>query len=92
MHSKNDNIQIRIIDKADEVTGKRFDSLLSRNQISLEESRKGSDFIFDYVHLFHFKCHIENSILGGSYIDSPDWIKNKKTTINLINKGGFKCL
>ena len=23
---------------------------------------------------------------GGSYIDSPDWIKNKKTTINAINK------
>ena len=22
---------------------------------------------------------------GGSYIDSPDWIKNKKTTINPIN-------
>ena len=22
---------------------------------------------------------------GGSHIDSPDWIKNKKATINLIN-------
>ena len=22
----------------------------------------------------------------GSYIDFPDWIKNKKATINLINK------
>ena len=23
---------------------------------------------------------------GGSYTDSPDWVENKKTIINLINK------
>ena len=28
---------------------------------------------------------------GGSYIDSPDWIKNKKATINPINKKYNKC-
>ena len=27
---------------------------------------------------------------GGSYIDSPDWIKNKKSTINPINKKDIK--
>ena len=27
---------------------------------------------------------------GGSYIDSPDWMKNKKT-INPINKKDKKC-
>ena len=27
----------------------------------------------------------------GSYIDSPDWIKNKKATINSINKKDNKC-
>ena len=27
----------------------------------------------------------------GSYIDSPDWIKNKKATINPINKKDSKC-
>ena len=26
-----------------------------------------------------------------SYIDSPDWIKNKKATINTINKKDNKC-
>ena len=29
---------------------------------------------------------LKNSSHGGSYIDSPDWIKNKKATINPINK------
>ena len=28
---------------------------------------------------------------GGSYIDSPDWIKSKKTGINSINKKDNNC-
>ena len=28
---------------------------------------------------------------GGSNIDSPNWIKNKKSTINSINKKYNKC-
>ena len=34
------------------------------------ESMKSSEFVFDY----------------GWYIDSPDWIKNRKAAINPINK------
>ena len=52
---------------------------------------KGSDFVFDYVHLLYYKCHKINPNRGGSYIDSPDWIKNKTTTINPINKKESKC-
>ena len=47
---------------------------------------KGSEFVFDCVHFLYYKCHTVNRNHGGSYIDSPDWIKNIKTTINLINK------
>ena len=28
---------------------------------------------------------------GGSYIDCPYWIKNKKVTVNHINKKERKC-
>ena len=28
---------------------------------------------------------------SGSYIDSPDWIKNKKAAINPLNKNDNKC-
>ena len=47
---------------------------------------RDSGFLFDYVQLFHYKCHKINLNRGGSDIVSPDWIKNKKTTINPINK------
>ena len=77
MHSKSDNIEIMINDEADEVIKEHFDSLKNRNQSSLE-SIKDSEFVFYYVHLL-------------SDIDSPDWIKNKKATINPINKKDNKC-
>ena len=51
---------------------------------------KGSDFIFDSVQLLYCKCDIVNFKLGGSYIDSPDWIKKKKATMNPKNKDN-KC-
>ena len=38
-----------------------------------------------------YKCYKINSNRSGSYIDSPDWIKNKKVAINPINKKDNKC-
>ena len=52
---------------------------------------KGSQFFFDYVHFLYYNCHKTSTNSGGSYIDSADWIKNKKATINLINKKDNKC-
>ena len=53
---------------------------------------KGSEFVFDYARLFYYKCHKINPSHVGSYIDSPDWIKNKKATINPINKKDNKSI
>ena len=55
------------------------------------ELRKGSKFVFDYVHLLYYKCHKIKPNCGGLYIDSPDSIKNKKATIKTINKKDKKC-
>ena len=41
--------------------------------------------------MLYYKCHKTNQNCGTSYIGSPDWIKNKKTTINPINKKDSKC-
>ena len=79
-----------INDETDEVIKELFDSLKNRYQSNLE-LMKGSEFVFDYVHLLYYKCHKTNPNRGGSYIDSPDWIKDKKATLNLINKTDNKC-
>ena len=46
---------------------------------------KGSDFIFHSVQLMYYKRHKVNFKRGDSCIDSPDWIKRKKTTKNPKN-------
>ena len=74
-----------ISDEADEVIKKLFDSIKNRYQNNLE-SMKGSESVFDYVHLIYYKCHKINPNRGGSYIDSPDWIESKKAAVNFINK------
>ena len=47
---------------------------------------KGSEFIFESNDLLYYSLHKISLNRGGSYIDSPDWLKNKKATINLKNK------
>ena len=52
---------------------------------------RGRDIVLDNGQLLYCKCHKINLNRGESYIDSPDWIKNKKVTINPINKKNNKC-
>ena len=44
---------------------------------------KGSELLVDYVHSLYYKCHKINSNRGGSYIDSPNWVRNKRATVNV---------
>ena len=59
--------------------------LLIKISRKLETLMRETDFIFDSVELMFYKCHEVNFRRGGSYTDSPDWIKNKKATINPKN-------
>ena len=90
MRSKCDNIEIMINDEAHAVIKELFNSTKNRYQNKLG-SMKGSESVFDYVHLFYYKCHKINPNCGRLYIGSPDWIKNKKAAINPINKKDNKC-
>ena len=62
------------------------ESLLQRYQNELEEKIKGSEFVFDSVHLLYYHLHKTSSRRGKSYIKSPKWLKNKRETINPKNK------
>ena len=58
---------------------------MQRYQEKLEESVRESEFIFDSVDAL---CYDFNKITlsrGESYIDSPEWLKNKNATINPKN-------
>ena len=57
-------------------------SLFQRYQDGLEESMKGSEFLFDSVHVLYYDLKKIGLNRGGSYIDSPEWLNNKKATTN----------
>ena len=63
--------------KIDEIIEEFFESLLQRYQKRLEESIRGSEFVFDSVDLLYCKLHEICLNRGGSYIDSPECLKNK---------------
>ena len=46
---------------------------------------KGSEFVVDSVDLLYYKLHKISLNRGGSYINSPEWLKNKKAAINPKN-------
>ena len=86
MHTKCNNIEIMIGSQTDDIIDELFESLLQNYPEGLEESMKGSGFIFDSVDLLYY--HLQKTSLsrkGGSYIDSPKWLKNKRATINPKN-------
>ena len=59
-------------DKVDEVIKELFESLINIYQIGLVKTMKSSDFIYNCVNLFHYKCQKINLKRGESYIDSAD--------------------
>ena len=91
MHLKIDNLEIISNDRAVEVIKELFDLLKKNRYRNNLEFMKRSEFVFDYIYLLYYKCHKMSPNRGGSYIDSPDWIKNKKTAINSINKKDNNC-
>ena len=79
-HTKSHNIEIMMGNEIDEIIEELFESLLQKYQERLEESMKGSEFVFDSVDLLYYKVHKISLNRGRSYIDSPKWLKNKKAT------------
>ena len=58
---------------------------MQRYQEGLEIKMKGSGYTFDNVNLLEYHFHKISLNKGSSYIPSPDWLYNKKATINPFN-------
>ena len=82
MHTKSNNVEIMMGSKTDEIIEEVFESFLQKYQEGLEESMRGSEFAYDSVDALYYNLNKVSLSRGGSYIDSPKWLKNKETTIN----------
>ena len=90
MHTRSDNIEIMIGDDNDDIIEELFKSFLQKYEKNLQNKMRGSDFEFDGVNFLYYDFNKINLNRGGSYIDSPKWLKNKKSTINPKNND-YKC-
>ena len=68
--------------ETDEIIEELFESFLQKYHEGLEESMRGSEFVYDSVDVLYYNLNKVSLSRGGSYIDSPKWLKNKKATIN----------
>ena len=72
MHTKSDNIKIMMGSETYDIIDELFKSLLQKYQERLEESMRGSEFIFDSVDLLYYDLQkISLNRKGSSYRDSP---------------------
>ena len=85
MHTKSDNIEIIMRTETNDITEELFESLLQKYQEGLKESMRGSGVIPDSVNLLYYPLQKLSLKRGGSYVDSPKWLKNKKAKTNSKN-------
>ena len=81
MHTRSVNEEFMNGSGTAEIIKELFKSLLQRYQENLQEKMKGLDFAFDGVNYLFYDLNKISISKGGSYIDSPKLLKNKKSTI-----------
>ena len=90
MYTRSDNIEIMFVDNNDGIIEQLFESLLKKYEENLQNKMRGSEFESDGVNFLYYDFNKTSINRGGSYIDSPKWLKGKKSTINPKNNDD-KC-
>ena len=92
IHSASESVEIFVGSDTEDVIDTLFNTILQRFQQAQETSNdKGSEFIPESVELLYYYFQIINIRRAESYIMSPEWIVNKKATINPKNERDNKC-
>ena len=90
MHTRSDNEELMNGSDTDEVIKLLFESFLQKCEENLTDKVRRSNFEFDGINSLYYNFNKTSMNRGGSYIDSPKWLKDKKSTINPKNNDD-KC-
>ena len=90
MYTRSNNIKIMFGDDNDDIIAQLFESLLKKYEGNLQNKMRGSEFEFDGVNFLYYDFTKTSTNRGGSYIDSPKWLKDKNSPINPKNNDD-KC-
>ena len=88
-----DNEEIRSGNETDDIIKELFKSFLNNYQKEEIILRNGSDVVFGSVDLLSYSVHKISFKRGKSYTKAPEWVINKRATINPRNKDNncFQC-
>ena len=78
MHTKSSNVEIMIGSETNEIIEDLFESFLQKYQEGLEESMRGSEFVYDSIDVLYYNLNKISLSRGRSFIDSPKWLKKQK--------------
>ena len=78
MHTRSNNVEIMVGSEINEIIKHFLESFLQRYQEGLEESMRGSEFVYDSVDVLYYNFNKVSLSRGGSYIDYPKWLKTKR--------------
>ena len=85
MHTRSDNEEFMNGDDTNEIVKRLFESFLQKYEENLQNKMKRSGFEFNGVNFLYYDFNKISLYRGGSYLDSPKWLKDKKSTINPKN-------
>ena len=80
MYTRSNNIEIMFGDNNDDIIEQLFESLLKKYEEHLQNKMRGSELEFDGVNFLYYDFNKTSINRDGSYIDSPKWLKDKKST------------
>ena len=85
-----DNEEIRLGNETDDIIKELINYFLNNYQKEEIILRNGSNFVFESVDLLSYHLYKISLRRGRLYIKSPEWVLNKRATINPKNKDN-KC-
>ena len=89
--SISDNIKCFPSNNVDHILNKLLISLYEKYQEDIKLCHTSSSFIYESVEELNIHFNKVDLQRGASYIPTPNWIKNKKATINPENKKDIYC-
>ena len=85
MYTRSTPEEIIIGCETEEVTEKLIMQLLQKYKVNLKNKMKGSDFIFNGVSYLYYDLNRITISKGGSYIESPKWLKDNNSDCYCLN-------
>ena len=78
MYVRSGNEEFMSGDGTNDIIKSLFESFLQRYEENLQNKMRVSDFEFDGINFLYYDFNKKSIYRGGTYIDSPKWLKDKK--------------